>query len=336
MFIQVVTPYVEPGQENPAVKYCQEIFPVLSKILDTFLNFNPICERVCRAWRVMVTSYRTAMAPMLPAMANKLASGFEATRQGCFLWVTGAILREFSEDREHVDERTTEAIYAFFEAQSTNMMRMMNDLPPADLPDVIDDFYRLLTDALLYYPHKLIHSDLFSPIFQAAIAALALEERNPLSASLHYIRDVISYGGDHPLGSNNSPNPRESQQLVQELIMSNGELLVKSIMAGMMITFPDDCFSDGSAALLGLFEIMPQQTTAWVDKTVRMLPSGTVRDVEIDRLINSIRERLVLGHDGIRKVRSLLQDFTNTYRRRYVAPRDGLGALSATRFRFDG
>jgi transportin-3 len=336
IFIQIVTPYVEPGEENPAVKYCEEIFPVLSKILDTFIDFTPICERVCRTWRNMVISYRAATAPMLPAMANKLASGFEASRQGCFLWVTSAILREFSEDREHVGEQTTDAIYAFFEAQSTNMMRMMNDLPPRDLPDVIEDFYRLLTDAILYYPHKVIRSELFSPIFQAAIAALALEQRDPLTASLHYIRDVISYGGDHPLGSNGSPNPLESQHLVQELILSNGELLVKSIMAGMMITFPDDCFSDGSAALLGLFEIMPQQTASWVDKTVRMLPPGTVREAEIDRLMNGIRERLALGHEGLRKVRSLLQDFTNTYRRRYVAPRDGLGALTATRFRFAG
>lgn len=276
------------------------------------------------------------MAPLLPQMANKLASGFATSKQGCFLWVTSAILREFSEDREHVDEQTTEAIYAFFEAQSTNMLRMMSNLPPKDLPDVIEDFYRLLIDALLYYPHKLVQSELFSPIFQAAIAALALEQRDPLSASLHYIRDVIGYGGENPPSSSSSPNPPEIQHAVQKLLVSNGEGLVKSIMAGMMITFPNDCFSDGSGVLLGLFEILPEQTTAWVDKTVRMLPAGTVTDADIDRLLAGIRDRLSLGHDGLRKVRSLLQDFTNTYRRRYVAPRDGLGDLEATRFRFNG
>ena len=37
-----------------------------------------------------------------------------------------------------------------------------------------------------------------------------------------------------------------------------------------------------------------------------------------------------------RKVRVLLQDFTNSYRRRNVAPREGLGRLEATRFRFSG
>lgn len=275
------------------------------------------------------------MAPLLPQMANKLANGFAASRQGCFLWVTSAILREFSEDREHVDENTTEAIYAFFEAQSTAMLRMMSDLPPQELPDVIEDFYRLLIDALLYYPHKLIPSALFTPIFQASVSALALEQRDPLSAALHYIRDVIGYGGKSPPSSSSSPNPPEIQRTVQELILSNGENLVKNVMAGMMITFPSDCFTDGSGALLGLFELLPEQTTSWVDKTLRMLPPGTLRDIEIDRLIAGIRDRLSTGSDGLRKVRSLLQDFTNTYRRRYVAPRDGLGRLEASRFHFD-
>jgi transportin-3 len=283
----------------------------------------------------MIISYRTAMAPLLPQMAEKLARGFAASKQGCFLWVTSAILREFSGDREHVDEQTTEAIYAFFEAQSTNMLRMMSDLHPRDLPDVIEDFYRLLIDALLYYPHKLIRSDLFTPIFQAGVSALTLEQRDPLIAALHYLRDVIGYGGDNPPSSSNSPNPPEIQQSVRELILANGEHLVKLIMAGMMITFPDDCFTDGSGALLGLFELMPDQTASWVDKTVRMLPPGTIREPEINRLMNGIREKLAFGRDSLSKVRSLLQDFTNVYRRRYVAPRDGLGSLEAERFHFN-
>jgi transportin-3 len=107
-------------------------------------------------------------------------------------------------------------------------------------------------------------------------------------------------------------------------------------MTGMMITFPNDCFSDGSGVLLGAFEVLPQQTTLWVDTTVRLLPQGTVSAAEIDKLMLGIRDRLSEGPEGVRKVRSLLQDFTNNYRRRYVAPRDGLGDLEATRFRFNG
>lgn len=275
------------------------------------------------------------MQPLLPEMANKLASGFSTSRQGCFLWVTSAILREFSEDREHVNEATTGAIYTFFEAQATTMLRMMNDLLPAELPDVIEDFFRLLTDAILYYPHKLIPSPLFTPIFQAAVAALALEQRDPLTATLHYIRDVIQYGGDNPPASS-EPNPPEVQRNVHELLLSNGEILVERVMAGMMITFPRDCFADGSGVLLGLLELMPPQTAAWIGKTVSMLPEGTVSEVETKRLMTGIESRLREGPSGLRSIRSLLQDFTNSYRRRYVAPRDGLGRLEATRFRFSG
>ncbi len=327
------------GQENPAVKYWHEVFPVLATVLETFIDFVPICERICRCWRSMVISYRTGMAPMLAVMANKLAEGFAASKQGCFLWVTGAILREFSEDREHVDEATTENIYVFFEAQATNVLRIMSDLPPADLPDVIEDFYRLLLDALLFYPHKLILSHLFTPIFQAAISALALEQQNPLSATLHYLRDMLSYGTDNPASSSFDlgPGSENLRHVIKQLLLAHGEGLIKQTMAGMMITFPRDCFADGSGVLLSMFQLLPHQTTEWVERTIHMLPEGTVTHAEANRLLAKIEERLQAADPAsLRQIRALLQDFTNTYRRRYVAPRDGLGQLEATRFHFEG
>ena len=58
---------------------------------------------------------------------------------------------------------------------------------------------------------------------------------------------------------------------------------------------------------------------------------------EADRLLTKIKEKL-RGPDPshLRQIRVLLQDFTNQYRRRYVAPRDGLGALEAAKFHFSG
>jgi transportin-3 len=339
LFVQNVVPFVQGSEENPAIKYWQEVFPVLSKVLENFLDFSPICERICRCWRFMVISYRTAMTPLLPDMATKLNHGFAVSKQGCFLWVTGAILREFSEDREHVDDNITESIYAFFESQATNVLRFMNDLPPSELPDVIEDFFRLLVDALLYYPQKLIFSPIFGSIFQAAISALTLQQRDPVSATLHYLRDLISYGGPNPAQSNSAPIPGSDQLEVgvKHLLATQGELLVKQVMAGMMITFPPDCFADGSGALLDMFKLLPTETATWLDRTIRMLPAGTITAAEADRLMAKIRDRLQSADSGdIRQVRVLLQDFTNSYRRRYVAPRDGLGQLEARRFRFEG
>lgn len=135
IFVQWIQPYVGPSELNPAVKYCQEIFPVLSALVDNFSNFTPILERVCRCWRYMVLSYRTAAAPLLPSLAEKLASGFASSRQGCFLWATDSIVREFTPDAPGLSRETTEAVFNFFQQQATNFLRALNDLPPEELPD---------------------------------------------------------------------------------------------------------------------------------------------------------------------------------------------------------
>lgn len=135
IFIQRIQPYVESSQPNPAVQYCQEIFPVLAKIVEVFVSFTPILERVCRCWRYMVLSYRTAIAPLLPALAEKLAEGFTASKQGCFLWATDSIVREFPAGAEHVNESTTNAIFQFSEQQSVTFLRALSDVPPEQLPD---------------------------------------------------------------------------------------------------------------------------------------------------------------------------------------------------------
>lgn len=321
------------------MKYWQEVFPILSTVLDNFLDFPPICERICRCWRSMVISYRAGTTPMLPQLANKLAESFAKSRQGAFLWATGAILREFSEDREHVDDSISESIYQFFESQATSCLRFMSDIPPAELPDIIEDFFRLLTDALLYYPQKLILSPMLIPIFQAAVSSLALEQREPLSATLHFLRDLLTYGGNNPASSNAQLGAvaGQLQAGVQQLLVAQGEPLVKAVLAGMMITFPRDCFADGSGVLLEMFALLPSQTTTWVEGTIKMLPEGTITPAEAGRLLVKIREKLSANDaGGLRQVRMLLQDFTNTYRRRYVAPRDGLGLLEGTRFHYEG
>lgn len=288
----------------------------------------------------MVISYRTGITPLLPQLANKLADGFAASRQGAFLWASGAILREFSEDRDHVDETIPENIYKFFESQATNVLRFMSDIPANQLPDIVEDFFRLLTDALLYYPQKLIMAPLLTPIFQAAISSLSsLEQRDPLTATLHFLRDLLSYGGANPASSNSNLGPvsQQIQATVKQLLVSEGEPLVKAIVAGMMMSFPRDCFADGSGVLLELFALVPAQTTVWVDNTLKLAPEGTVTPVEASRLIAKIKEKLSAPDTGgLRQVRVLLQDFTNTYRRRYIAPRDGLGLMEGTRFHFDG
>ena len=342
IFIQNVQPYVPPSAENPAVRYCQEILPVMSTIAENFTSSTPILERVCRCWRYMVLSYRTAILPLLPTLAQQLASGFKNSRQGCFLWATDSVLREFADGAEFVDVATSQAIYNFFEQQALAFLRIMNDLPPSDLPDVIEDFFRLLIDALIYYHGSLLPAPVCSPILSAAISALILQQEAPLTATLHFLCDFLSYGTDHPNSSSfqNGSNtarvitPPELQQCVTRLISEQGEMLTQRILTGMMFSFPRDCLQDASSVLLAMLNINTQAVVQWVKNTVDMLPTGTLKQGEGEKLLNGMATKIQQGE--LRKVKVLLQDFTTSYRRRNVAPREGLGRLEATRFRFSG
>lgn len=331
IFVQVVSPYVGPGQENPAVKYCGEILPVMSTIVMNFTTSTPILERVCRCWRYMIISYRTAMIPLLPSLAQSLASGFELSREGCFLWATDAIIREFADGAEYVDLPTSEAVYQFFEQQALVFLRILNELPPQNLPDgkfggetqtllvslltddlVIEDFFRLASDAMRFYPKKCVTSPLAIPIFSAALSALTLQQVDPLIATLHYYRDLLSFGFEHPsvsefAGPNGEPysNPVEVQAAVKQLVASQGQLLVQRILTGMMFTFPGDCFPDASGVLMTLFEMMPAEAGTWVQSTLQMLPPGSIKPGESEKLIKGISEKIQTGE--MRRIRVLLQ-----------------------------
>lgn len=342
IFFEWIQPYIPPSEANPAVKYCQEVLPALSQIAKHFTRSMPILERVCKCWRTMVVSYRIATAPLLPTLATNIAEGFEASRQGCFLWATDAVIREFSYGAEFVDEATSDNVYQFFAQQATVFFRILSELQPVELPDVIEDFFRLASDAVRFYPKKTITSNLALPMVQASLTALTLTLPEPVQATLHFLRDVLDFGFDRPPvssfnGPNGEPAPGNSPEIraaVRQVISATGQELVHRILTGMMFSFPEDCFPDASGVLLSLFNLGPQAAAEWVQGTLQALPPGTLKPAEANKLMKGIGDKLQQNEP--RKVRVLLQDFTNSYRRRNVAPREGLGRLEAAKFKFSG
>lgn len=177
---------------------------------------------------------------------------------------------------------------------------------------VIDDFFRLTTDAIRFFPSKAIKSQFAKPILEAALSALTLQQAEPLTATLHYLRDLLSFGTARPArselnSSDGKPytSPVEVQTAVKELMVSLGPLLVQRILTGMMFSFPDDCFPDASAVLMTLFELVPRDAAAWIQATIQLLPPGSMKVGEAERLMNGIVEKV--KKDEIRKVRMLIQ-----------------------------
>ncbi|KAI5297751.1 Acetamidase, partial [Ascosphaera pollenicola] len=177
----------------------------------------------------------------------------------------------------------------------------------------IEDFFRLVDDAVRFHPKRFITSELAPHILSASMSALSLQQHEPLIATLHYLHDLLSFGLDRPTVSNfsggdgaSSTNPPEVQAAVKKLMASQGTVLVQRILTGMMFTFPADCFLDASTVVMLLFELLPQEAATWVEGTIQLLPAGSVKPHESGKLMQALRDRVMAGDS--RRIRSVIQD----------------------------
>ena len=273
------------------IRFWSEVFPILARIVESFITSAPICERVSKFWRTLLISYRIAMLPLLPALAEKLIQCFEKSHQGCFLWVSASVIREFG-DEELVDKDTREAVYQFLERQCINMFQLLNETSPKDIPDLIEDFFRLLSDGVMYHPLRLIPSPLLEPMIKAALASLVLEQYEPLTADLRFLRDILAYGSSVPLtsGYNAVENPTHIRDAVKNIVRTQGEDLTVRIMSGLMYSFPRDCVPDSSGVLMAVVELLPEEACQWVAKTVSLLPTGSISEAERTKFLTSFQQ----------------------------------------------
>ena len=295
IFIEKVHPFVEPNKLHPAVKYCQEILPILAALAEKFRDFPPVLEKICRCWRHMVLSYRTAAAPMLPDLASKLVAGFSETRQGCFLWATDSIVREFSEHAEGLDPNMVDAVVPFFEQQASTFLRALSEVDGQDLPDLIEDFFRLTQDVLLHHTNKGLHSPLMGDILAAACHSLSLLKLEVLMMTLHFLRDFIVYGTSSPPSSrlnddHQTAAPEDIQVSVKRWLVQQGQPLTQRVLTGMMYSFPEDCIPDASGVLLDMLRVLPQETAMWIGQTLSQLPENAIRPREREKLISQLEQ----------------------------------------------
>jgi transportin-3 len=212
---------------------------------------------------------------------------------------------------------------------------------------VIEDFFRLLMDALFCHPLEFTKSPLLPTIVQAALASLALELENPLTAVLHFIRDFLGYAVGHVPSSMESEVPVEMQNAIRAMIGAHGSTMCSLIMSGMIFTFPRDCVMDGAGALMTLVEMDPETSVNWIANSLQMLPAENLSQEERTRFISQVAEyllkhRQVLTHSAAaakdhRRIQRQIQDFVAIYRRRVISPRSksgGKGFIEGVSFRF--
>lgn len=160
---------------------------------------------------------------------------------------------------------------------------------------MIEDFFRLAVDVLIYHSQPFIASHLMPNILTAATSTLTVLKEEPIITTLHFLRDFLGHGSPNPPSSRfadegavPAEQKAETQAAVKQLLHNHGEALTQRVMAGMMYTFPGDCIPDASGIILEELQLLPTETATWIANTVALLPPGSISPQEQERVLRNI------------------------------------------------
>jgi transportin-3 len=186
----------------------------------------------------------------------------------------------------------------FWERQTVIFLNALNGVGGDQLPDLIEDFFRLCMDMLINHTTGTIRSQHMRDVLSAAVHALSLLKIEVLMVTLHFLRDLISYGlPDSPTSTLSGPDrgdkpgtktPTDVQAKIKALLSEQGRVLTVRVLTGMMYNFPEDCIADASGVVLDLLKVLPSETTTWIGETLLQLPAGHIRPHERERLVAQI------------------------------------------------
>ena len=217
--------------------------------------------------------------------------------------------------REYGDEYTTDdikkAVYQFALTQCSSFFDIAGSYTNIkEIPDLIEDFFRMLNDILMYFPLELIPDFAFlNTTLTTSIHTMdQLEEFDPLISCLHFQIDFVSWGLPHPPISFMGDNPPHIQDSVKRFLMEDnrGARLLKAVMEGLIFRFHADLQQDASDLLLKILTVVPDHDLAlgWLNQVVHQLPN--VGEKEVQKLISIVS--VALPNKDNRRVRTGLRD----------------------------
>lgn len=309
--------------------FIQEIWPIIPATLYKFGKSLKVSERLLKLIKCAIQSFSTYLNPVLEPLVNLLHEGFQQTHFGCYLWVSGVIIREFGD--EYLSDSIKKEIYKFGVSQSQSFFELLtkyNELNKVEeIPDVIEDFFRMANDILMFYPVEFIDDLSFlKPVKQASIITLTkVREFEPLISTLHFLIDLVSWGLPYPPVSFFEDNPEGFPEGIRPAIKSflvsdnTGGELIKVIMEGLIFNFHFDLQQDANDLLIKIITVSPDQNLSiqWLSEVINNLPN--VNQKEIEKLMKVIV--VALPNKDNRRIRSAFKDFVNWYQRKNINTR---------------
>ncbi|KAG7920036.1 hypothetical protein KL927_000716 [Ogataea polymorpha] len=329
IYVDALRPKSFSNASHPVARIVMEIvWPLVVRLVEAHGRSVKVSERCMKLVRRSLQSYKTYLLPVVSTTAELLVSGFQNYKHGCYLWVSGAFIKEYAAE-DDVSADIKEAVWGFSVQQAGNFIKIFNELGKDDIPEyteLVEDFFRMGNDVLMFLPVKLLESSLVEPVYRVAVRALeTYPEYGTISSVLQFLVDLYSWGFETPPVSMADDIPEALKYKVLNFAVATGEELLTKLLGGLIFTFPSDCWPEANELVVKLVKLSMLQGGSkvglgWLDRAMLSLPRGSVSDSERLKLLRTVET--AINSNDFRRVRTSVRDFVSWYRRKNVDRRN--------------
>ncbi|KAF9349142.1 Nuclear import receptor [Mortierella sp. AD094] len=317
IFFETVNPQVAPTEAHPCIPIVQELWPIMDSLADRVGGIDDIAKSLAGCWRSIVISYRTHYAPLLATTMARLIKSFEQTGLGQYLWVSSRVVREFGE----LSPRPT---LQFVEGLSAPMWQILQKYAGQfnEIPDVIEDYFNLVSDTILSCPREYIHSSLFPTVFNATLASFSLKEQYSLVSVFRHCRIILDHVNDlqhsrsSPSSQANGLRISATEAAIVKAQFADHDSFISLVLQGIIYSFPPEVCDDATGVIKALTMFCPQESVVWYGKAISTLD---LSPIEMQKTVADFTAGASEGNWN--RIRSVVQDFTTVYRRKNVLSR---------------
>lgn len=261
--IRHTNPDVSDNELHPTLHILTDAWPLISRVMDKYQNNVRIMERTCRLIRYGVRTVRKQGSMLLEPLINQMITLYALHHHSCFLYLGSILVDEFAKVEGCINGLLA-MLKAFIEP-TFKMLQVENGLK--NHPDTVDDFFRLCSRFIDCCPLPFLQSALVTPIFQCALLACTLDDREANSSVMKFFCNLLKWG--------RSTNYKlsECKPLVKEIATQNGEALVINLTHASVFCLHSYMLPDVAEVLTELKNVItPEQMDAFLKTALHDLP----------------------------------------------------------------
>ncbi|KAJ1664856.1 Nuclear import receptor [Coemansia sp. RSA 1646] len=169
--------YVENNEpaEMLLSRIINESWPLVNLTLQRLGSDTLVSESVAKFVRVLVEFYPNVLRPIVPQVVDAAVAGFQQTGLGIYLWLGRRILN-VHHNLAAEESISLQLVTQMVEKMSEAALALFQGTQFSDIPETTEDYFRLVERAVETAPGYIINMLTFPYVFQAAIAALEVNQ----------------------------------------------------------------------------------------------------------------------------------------------------------------